>query len=35
MLHFSGLSGVPAAREPALPVFAFGMWMLSWAKPDQ
>ena len=32
---FSGLSAVPAAREPALPVFAFGMWMLSWAKPDQ
>ena len=35
MRHFSGLSAVPAAREPASPVFAFGMWMLSWAKPGQ
>jgi hypothetical protein len=24
-----------AVREPALPVFAFGMWMRSWAKPGQ
>lgn len=31
----SGLSAVLAASEPALPVFAFGMWMLSWAKPGQ
>ena len=30
---FSGPSAVPVAHEPALPVFALSMWMLSWAKP--